>query len=103
MHKNVVANKMELLSKSAWDYRDIMEYFPTIKSAPTAIAIKDRAIKEFDGGVKYGSKYATVESVLNLFGTNRDYEINTIKKMLYSSEVIIAKQVIDFDNNILIN
>lgn len=98
MHANVAAIKMELLTKSAWNYKDIINYFSTVNSAPTAIAIKNRAIKEFDGAVKYGSEYASVESVLNLFGTNREYEINAMRKLLNNSEVIIAKYVIDFSS-----
>ena len=97
MTKSIVENKLELLSRSAWGYKDIMEYFPKVKSAPTAILIKNRAIREFDGKVKYGDEYATVESILNLFGTNRDYEIKALKNLLLNSEIIIASQQISFD------
>lgn len=101
MTKNILETRIDLLSKSAWNYNDIMSYYPKIKSRPTAIKIKDRAIKEFNGGVKYGSIYATVESVLNLFGTNREEEMKKLKLLANNEDLIIASEKINFEEDII--
>lgn len=72
---------LDLLSKSVWTYQDIMKYDSNIKSKPTAIKMKNRAIAEFDGGVAYGLKYAKTDSVLKCYGTTRDEEIKRLREL----------------------
>lgn len=70
-------NKKELLLKPVWDYKDIMYYFDVKHSC--AYEIKQRAIKEFDGAVKFGATYVKTDSVLALYGTNRKQELGVLK------------------------
>lgn len=90
-----VKNKLELLSKPVWTYRDIMAYYGYSK--PTAIKAKNTAIKAYNGKVSYGNQYATIDSVLELFGTNRITEIEKLKQMIYGDTKTINKANIDFD------
>lgn len=90
-----VKNKLELLSKPVWTYRDIMNYYGYSK--PTAIKAKNNAIKSHNGKVSYGNQYATIDSVLELFGTNRITEIEKLKQMIYGDTKTINKANIDFD------
>lgn len=64
----------------AWTYHEIKEYFSNIKSKTTAIRIKQRAIKEMNGAVPYGTEYVKTDSVLALYGTTREKELSIIKK-----------------------
>lgn len=75
-------HKKELLSKAAWTYKDIMSYFPEIKSKATAIKIKNRAIKEQNGAVKYGIVYVKADSVLALYGTSRMQELKIMNELV---------------------
>lgn len=100
MIDKIIATRISLLSKSAWSYRDIMDYYPHIKSAPTAIKLKNRAIKTYDGSVPYGSEFATSESILKLFGTDRQKEIETINKIILETKRPVQKLNIDFDNDV---
>jgi len=95
MTNEIVQTKIGLLSKSAWSYRDIMQYFKV--SAPTATNLKNRAIETYDGTVPYGSNFATTESILKLFGTSRQREIDLLNKMILEAERPIQKTIIDFD------
>ncbi len=92
-----VKNKLELLSKPVWTYRDIMAYYGYSK--PTAIKAKNTAIKAYNGKVSYGNQYATIDSILELFGTNRITEIEKLKQMIYGewNTKTINKANIDFD------
>lgn len=63
-----------LVLKPIWTYRDIMAYF-NIKSKTTASKIKNKAIKEHGGGIKFSTKYVKSEAVLALYGTSREREI----------------------------
>lgn len=65
--------RKELLLKPVWDYLDIMNYLNVKHSQ--AYRIKERAIKEFDGTVKFGTKYVKSDSVLALYGTSRAEEL----------------------------
>ena len=72
-------HRYELALKSAWSYKDIMEWCEVSKA--TAIKIKDRAIACYDGAVEYGSHLAKTESVLQMFGTTREKEIELLKRL----------------------
>jgi hypothetical protein len=78
--------KKELLLKPVWDYKDIMNYFGVKHT--TAYTIKERAIKEFDGTVKFGTQFVKTDSVLALYGTSRKQELDTIKVLENDDEDI---------------
>ena len=71
--------KKDLLYKPVWTYKDIMEW-TNVKSKTTALEIKKRAQKDFDGFVPYGSQYVKSDSVLAIFGTSRKQELDLIKE-----------------------
>jgi hypothetical protein len=76
--------KINLLSTPSWSYREIMLYFNVSKT--TAIKIKNRAIKEKKGGVQFGSHLAKTDSILSLYGTTRENEIQIVKNAQYEKE-----------------
>jgi len=80
--ENEIAKRVNLLKKPVWTYKDIMEFDDTIKSPATAIKVKDRGIKEQNGGVSFGTKYVKVDSILALYGTSREQEIKLLKELL---------------------
>ena len=71
--------KTELLLKPVWDYKDIMEY-TNVKSKTTALNIKKKAQKDFNGFVPYGTQYVKSDSVLAIYGTSRKQELDLIKE-----------------------
>jgi len=75
----------ELLRMPAWTYREIMEYLD-VRSKTTAIRIKQRAIDEKDGAVPFGTKYVKSDSVLALFGTNRERELSMLERKQANEE-----------------
>ena len=81
-----IAELHDLIALPCWTYREIMRYDDKIKSKATAIKIKERAIKEENGAVKYGSQYAKTDSVLALYGTSRLNEITVLRKLLENEE-----------------
>jgi len=74
--------KYQMLTCVSWTYKEIMSYFPHIKSKTTAIKIKNRAIQECDGKVKFGDNLVLADSVLKLMGTSREKEIEVIAKAI---------------------
>lgn len=74
--------KYQMLTSVSWTYKDIMSYFPHIKSKTTAIKIKNRAIDECNGKVKFGDHLVLADSVLKLMGTSREQEIEIIAKAI---------------------
>lgn len=70
-----------------WSYVEIMAFDPKIKSPVTAIKVKDRAIKEEKGATPYGNTYAKTDSVLALYGTTREKEVNLLKGLLNEKEL----------------
>lgn len=74
--------KYQMLTSVSWTYQDIMTYFPHIKSKTTAIKIKNRAIDECGGKVKFGDHLVLVDSVLRLMGTSQKQEIEVIAKAI---------------------
>lgn len=76
--------RMELLAKNQWDYHDIMLYADV--GATKAIAIKNKAIREHGGGVKYMSHRVTVDSVLECLGTTREKEVEIVSRLIKSNE-----------------
>ncbi len=71
--------KTELLLKPVWDYKDIMSW-TCVKSKTTALAIKKKAQKEFNGYVPYGTQFVKSDSVLAIYGTSRKQELDLIKE-----------------------
>jgi len=82
MNSQALIERYNLILQPCWTYREIMKYDKSIKSKATAIKLKDRAIKENNGSVKYGSQYAKTDSVLALYGTDRLTEIKVLKGLL---------------------
>lgn len=70
--------KTELLLKPVWDYKDIMEW-SSVKSKTTALAIKKKAQKYFNGHVPYGDQFVKSDSVLAIYGTSREQELKLRK------------------------
>lgn len=85
--KELSLTLFSLLSMPCWTYKEIMLYDTKIKSKATAIKVKNRAIKEFDGSVSYGTQYVKTDSVLSLYGTNREKELNLLKELVNEEEL----------------
>ncbi len=73
-----VKERIALLGKPYWNYKDISAYF-NIKTTK-AIAIKNEAIQKYDGQVKYLSHYVKTNSVLAIVGTTREDEMSFLCK-----------------------
>lgn len=67
-----------MLLKPVWDYKDIMAY-TNVKSKTTALAIKKKAQKYFNGHVPYGDQFVKSDSVLAIYGTSREQELKIIR------------------------
>lgn len=74
----LIKERIELLSKPYWNYKDISAYF-NVKTTK-AIALKNEAIQKYDGQVKYLSHYVKTNSVLAIIGTTREEEIAFLEK-----------------------
>ena len=72
---------LTLLTKSVWTTQDILVYDNTLNSRQSATNVKTRAVNEFNGAVPYGKKFVLADSVLALYGTTREREIERLKKM----------------------
>lgn len=72
-------SKYELVQMPAWTYKEIMEYAGVCPA--TAIRIKARAIKEQNGLVSFGTCYVKTDSVLALYGTSREKELELLKRL----------------------
>ena len=77
-----VKKRINLLKKPTWTYKDILEFDTEIKSPVTALKVKERAIKEQNGGVPFGTKYVKSDSVLALYGTTREQEIKLLRELV---------------------
>lgn len=75
----MIKDKLELLSKPIWTRADIMLYCEVSKTQATKI--KKRAVEEFDGSCPYGDSYVKVESVLALFGTNTEQQVERLSSL----------------------
>lgn len=74
-----IERREELLAKPHWDYHDIAEYLDC--GTTKAIQIKNQALREFGGSIRYLSQYVTIDSVLKCVGTTREVEIEMIRKL----------------------
>lgn len=74
-----IERKEELLTKPYWTYHDIMEYCDC--GSTKAIQIKNQALREFGGSIRYLSQCVSVDSVMNCLKTTRDNEIEIIRKI----------------------
>lgn len=84
--EEVITQRINLLKKPVWTYKDIIAFDEEIKSPATAIKVKNRAIKEHNGGVLYGTQYVKTDSVLALYGTSRENEIQLLKELINAKE-----------------
>ncbi len=82
----------DLLLKPVWDYKDIMLY-TNVKSKTTALAIKKKAQKCFNGFVPYGTKYVKSDSVLAIYGTSREKELKLVKGGSHCEEKLQEREV----------
>ena len=74
----------QLLTKPHWDYHDIAEYLNC--GTTKAIQIKNQALREFGGSVRYLSQHVTIDSVMKCIGTTRDREIEVLNKIKNKQE-----------------
>ena len=74
-----IERRKELLMKPHWTYHDIADYVDC--GTTKAIAIKNRALNEFGGSIRYMSQCVTVDSVLRCLGTTRERELELIEKL----------------------
>jgi hypothetical protein len=68
-------DKIKVLQKSVWNYKDIETYAGVAEAK--AYQILMTAQEQFNGRVPYGSGYAKADSVLKIFGTSRKEELAT--------------------------
>lgn len=67
--------KLNLLAMRVWTAHEIKAYFSElIKSTTTAYRVKDQA-RQKGGSVIYGTQFAKVDTILNLFGLTTESEI----------------------------
>ena len=78
-HELTIGQRIALLSKPTWSYRDIGLYFGY--SATKAIEIKKQARQESGNLPKFDSSKATVMSILNLCGSTLENEIYKVKML----------------------
>ena len=71
-------NRQELLLKVNWTYHDIMSYLGVGKTK--AFEIKNIAIKQYGGYIKYLPNCVNRNAVLKMLGTSFDEEIKVIRK-----------------------
>ena len=76
-----VEERFDLITRGVWDYKDIMAYFPQIKSPSTAEDIKRKAQKYCDGA-SYSSRLVTVDAVFKYMKIDRKEEITLLKKII---------------------
>jgi len=74
-----IKDKLDLLTKPYWDYHDISRYVNC--GTTKAIEIKNQALREFGGSIRYLSQFVTVDSVMKCIGTTREREIEIIEKV----------------------
>lgn len=74
-----VERKLELLTQPNWDYHCIREYVGC--GTTKAIEIKNAAINQFDGSIRYLNQMVKVDSVMKVLGTTREREIELIQKL----------------------
>lgn len=76
-----IERRAELLAKPYWDYHDISEYLEC--GTTKAIQIKNQALREFGGSIRYLSQFVTIDSVMDCIGTTRDKEIEATCKLKF--------------------
>lgn len=79
-----IERRKELLTKPHWTYHDIAEYLDC--GTTKAIQIKNQALREFGGSIRYMSQCVTIDSVLRCVGTTIEIEIEKIHKLEKESE-----------------
>lgn len=79
-----VDKKIDLLTRPHWDYHCICEYVGC--GSTKAIEIKNDAIKNHDGAIRYLSQCVRVDSVMEVLGTTREREIEILKSIQVGSE-----------------
>ncbi len=78
MRALTIQRKKELLTKPHWTYHDISEYLEC--GSTKAIQIKNQALREHSGAIKYLAQCVSVDSVMMCIGTTRERELEIISK-----------------------
>lgn len=79
-----LSKKLDLLTRPHWDYHCISEYVGC--GSTKAIEIKNDALNNHDGAIKYLSQCVTVDSVMKSLGTTREREIEILKKAIQEGD-----------------
>lgn len=90
---NYVEERFNLIKQPTWTYKEIMKFDNNIKSKTTAIRVKNRAIKEQNGSVKFGTQYVSTDAVLALYGTSRENELKILKGIINNEEELHKAEV----------
>lgn len=80
--------KLDLLTKSLWDYKDIGSYFGINKNK--SIEIKNEARTQNNNLPKYDPAKATIDSVMKVMGLSLDDEIKKLRTITGADELALA-------------
>lgn len=83
-----VQQKLDLLTKSLWDYKDISSYFEINKNK--SIEIKNEARAQNNNLPKYDPAKATIDSVMKVMGISLDDEIKKLRTITGADELALA-------------
>lgn len=85
-----VDDRLTLLLKSEWDWKDIAAYFGC--GTTKAVEIKKEARRRNGGYPKLLKNFVTVTAVFEVQGINLEQEISKIKqiKCIYDSELMVG-------------
>jgi hypothetical protein len=82
----MIKEKIQIITTPVWSLKEIM-LFANVKSKTTATQIKKRAIKHFNGTVKYGSQFVKRDAVLEMFNTTAERELKILYETIQKSEI----------------
>lgn len=75
-----IETRASLLAKPNWSAKDI-EAYCEVKTSK-AYEIRNKAIKEFGGSIKYLPERVTVQSVLSVVGTSISQQLEIIHSLI---------------------
>lgn len=73
-------DKLDLLTQPHWDYHCISKYVGC--GSTKAIEIKNSALRDYDGAIRYLNQCVKVDSVMKVLGTTRERELEILKTSL---------------------
>ena len=85
-----IEEKLQLLLKSEWDYKDISKYFSC--GSTKAIEIKKEARIHNGGHPKYRKELVNIDAVFEVLGINLASELSRIKsiKEIFDSDLLVG-------------